>query len=1241
MRAHPDRIAVEVPPGRDRPRRRSATYAALDRRSAAVAARVAPFVRGECVVAILLPRHSIDLFAAELGVLKANAAYVCIDPAFPDGHARAILEDADAVVLLTDAEGAARGLSGATVDMATIEDTTAPQAPLPPRPEGLAYLIYTSGTTGRPKGVMIEHRSIANLVGDDIGTFGLTPQDRVAQGSSHAYDSSVEEMWLALAVGAAVVVMDDETARLGPDLAAWLRRERVTVFCPPPTQLRAMGADTLVPDVRLLYVGGEALPQDLADRWSRGRRLENGYGPTECSVTATRTTMRPGEPVAIGRPVRGMKAWILDDAVREVPDGETGELCLSGVGLARGYRNRPELTAERFPRHPTLGRIYRTGDLARKGPDGSLFCLGRIDAQVKLRGYRIELQAIEAKLAQCPGVREAACAVQEEALVAYVVPNGGSPSPDTLRSALRESLPAYMVPSRFGVLDRLPVTTGGKLDRAKLPRLDGLLRDGKAPADPVEALIAAAFETSTKRRASVHDDFFNDLGGDSLGSAEVVSSLRNDPRTAGITVRDIYEARTVEALARRATPVPEKTRGRGGRSAGRPLAATAVQCAFILLGVALLTAVLYALVFIVLPVLIRGMGVPLFLLALPALAFLATLAYAPVAVLAAVAVKRTLLGAYRPTRAPVWGGFFVRNWIVQRVVAIAPWGLLRSLGFQNAALRLLGARIGRRVSIDRGVNLENGGWDLLEIGDDATVGRDASLRLVDLEDGELVVAPVALGARSTVDIRATVGGGAALGPGAFLAALSWLPPGARVPEGERWDGVPAVPAGPAPEAPSLPDAEERLIPRFLAAFAVSLAPFAFLALLGIERLLSARCILGVVAAVPIGLFAQAVAIRLLGRVRPSSVRRRGLAHARISIKCAAVEEAGRWLAGTLLWPLWLRLAGMRVGRGCEISSIVGPVPELVEIGDESFLADGIYLAGPRVRGGVVTVEATRLGRRTFLGNHVVVPAGQRLSDDLFVGVCTVTGEPSGAWFGHPPFELSRRAAEVDRRLTHDPPFARRVTRWFFELLRFALPVPMLLLFAGWCEGVAGAGLALAPLVTIATALAACVLVLALKWALLGRVKPGRHPFWSCWCGRWDFLYVAWEFLARGVLSALEGTLLLPWYLRAMGARIGRRVVLGSGFSQVVDPDMMDLGDGSTVSALFQAHTFEDRMLKIDRVRIRAGATVGAGAVVFYGADVGERAHVAPNSVVMKNERLLSDGSYAGCPTRPARSSRGP
>ena len=359
---------------------------------------------------------------------------------------------------------------------------------------------------------------------------------------------------------------------------------------------------------------------------------------------------------------------------------------------------------------------------------------------------------------------------------------------------------------------------------------------------------------------------------------------------------------------------------------------------------------------------------------------------------------------------------------------------------------------------------------------------------------------------------------------------------------------------------------------------------------------------------------------------------------------------GHWLSGTLFWPMWLRLAGMKVGRGCEISTIIGVVPELIDIGDESFFADGIYLCGPRVHRGTVTLAPTRLGKNTFLGNHAVVPGGQRLPDNVLIGVCTVADDTivraGTAWFGHPPFELPRReAVDVDRRLTHEPSLIRYLDRVFWELLRNGLLVVPLLVLSIWFRLLAAAQptvsspvffLAVAPLVSLSMVAFFCLLVLALKWGLLGRVRPGIHAFWSCWCSRWDFLYVAWAFYASGALSVLEGTLLLSWYLRAMGVRIGRRVILGGGFSQVVDPDMLEFEDGATVSCQFQAHTFEDRVLKIDRVVIRRRATVGSSAVLLYGADIGSHAHVAPHSVVMKRESLLPGRSYTGCPTRPVK-----
>ncbi len=413
-------------------------------------------------------------------------------------------------------------------------------------------------------------------------------------------------------------------------------------------------------------------------------------------------------------------------------------------------------------------------------------------------------------------------------------------------------------------------------------------------------------------------------------------------------------------------------------------------------------------------------------------------------------------------------------------------------------------------------------------------------------------------------------------------------------------------------------------------------------------------VLGVVVlSVPLTLAFEAFLARWLGRVPAGVVSRWSRTYLRVWLTMGLVESAGRWLSGTLFWPLWLRWAGMNVGPGCEISTIMNVVPGLVTIGPETFFADGIYLGGPRIERGVVTLLPTTLGANTFLGNHVVIPAGQDLPDDILLGVCTVADDrvirPGTSWFGHPPFALPRREVVArDRRLTHEPSPIRYANRVVWELLRFVLPVGPILVALWWYRTVNDVarqvspgvlvGL-MVPLISFGAAAILCGIVLGLKWLLLGKVRPGQHPLWSCWCSRWDFLYVAWGQYARPVLSALEGTLLLAWYLRAMGMRIGRRVVLSQGFAQVVDPDMIAIDDGATVDAMFQAHTFEDRVLKIGPVTIRRGATLGANTVPLYGVVVGERAHVAPHSVIMKQEHLLAHHAYEGSPTNPVGSTR--
>ena len=1309
---HPQRMAVEVPPGPGRAQAKKTTYAELDRWSDALARQLRTHVRGECVVAILLPRRGANLYAAQLAVLKSGAAYTCVDQAYPDERIGSIIEDAAPVALLTDSTGLARAAAfhWGKVPLVRVDETPEPADAAPSTegpawlsPASLAYVIYTSGTTGRPKGVLIEHRSIANLVAADRDEFQLSPADRVVQGSSPAYDSSLEETWLAFAAGATLVVMDDDAVRSGPDLVDWLRRERVTVFCPPPTLLRATGCQNPtreLPDLRLLYVGGEPLPQEIADRWAPGRLLVNGYGPTECTVTALRGAIHAGEPVHIGRPTRGLQAWVLDDSLEPVAIGQVGELCLGGVGLARAYWRRPELTAGKFIAHPRLGRLYRTGDLAHRDGNGLFFHHGRNDAQVKVRGHRIELEEIEAQLALCPGVRAAACRVQGDArhaaLVAFIVPQSPAEPPPAgaLRAHLAVRLPDYMVPTKFSWLRELPTTTGGKLSRAALPRIDDAENPPPpgaiAPRNPAEAWLAAAFAEVLHRKqpVSVTDDFFQDLGGDSLTAAELITLLRENPTTASLAVRDLYEARTVAGLVPRAvTPAfspsgkPVAVPRSDGAPRWHPALATTVQLAALAAIFAPLAVLGYYFGVAGPIALARQLGLGGLVMAAPILAALSYGLYLLLSVSAAVTTKWLLIGRYRAGRTAVWSAPYLRGWMVERVVRLVPWSAVAGTEVQLAILRLLGARIGARVHLDRGIDLYQGGWDLLVIGNDVSIGRDVTLRLVELEAGDRVIGPITIGDGATLEARAGLGPDTTLEAGAYLRSWSSLPAGGRIPAQECWSGIPASPAGAAPLPPMVPTAAEVLSPwqyarsflwlrtgidtclalpvAVLGGFAVNALGLQVQDMVGLVLTPTANptaillALATVVMVLPLSLVAKAAVIRLLDRVPEGTASRWSHTYLRAWLKIGLVEAAGDWLAGTLFWPAWLRLAGMKVGCGCEISTIMDVVPEHLEIRGGTFFADGIYLGGPLVHRGVVVFARTRLGRNNFLGNHVVIPAGQQLPDNILLGVCTVaddrTMEAGSSWFGHPPMRLPRREiVAMDRSLTHAPSAIRYWNRVFWEALRFALPAVPALTAEIWFSGVILGQARLTgpvffwmflPALTAGLGFTLCLLLVALKWLLLGRVRPGQHAFWSCWCSRWDFLYVAWEHLARPLLTPFSGTLLLNWYLRAMGMSIGRGVVLGPGFTQVVDPDMITIEDGATVNALFQVHTFEDRVLKIDRAHIGAGATLGMACVPLYGARIGAGTVVAAHSVIMKREHLLAGQRYEGAPTSPCPAAR--
>ncbi|MEG3972563.1 amino acid adenylation domain-containing protein [Microcoleus sp. T2B6] len=440
-------------------------------------------VKPEVLVGICVER-SFDAIVGILGILKAGGAYVPIDPAYPSERIAYMLNDSQLPVLLTQQKLVASlpQHQAWVVCLDADWEEISVMSFLPPitdvTPENLAYIIYTSGSTGKPKGVLIAHQGLCNLVQTQIKLFNVRPDSRVLQFASISFDASIWEIVMALCAGGKLCLGTREELQPGPALLQLLKEQKITHANFVPSVLAVL-PDEELPALENMVVGGEECPPSLVERWANGRRFFNLYGPTESTVCATIAQCFKGtEVLSIGRPIDNTQIYILDRYLQPVPLGVPGELHIAGVGLARGYLNRSELTDEKFIPNPfnneVGSRLYKTGDLARYLPDGNIEFLGRIDNQVKMRGFRIELGEIEAVLRQHPAVLETAIVMQQDVadrqyLAAYIVPRDSKAiSRSNLRGFLFEKLPDYMIPGVFLMLDALPLTPNGKVDRRAL-----------------------------------------------------------------------------------------------------------------------------------------------------------------------------------------------------------------------------------------------------------------------------------------------------------------------------------------------------------------------------------------------------------------------------------------------------------------------------------------------------------------------------------------------------------------------------------------------------------------------------------------------------------------------------------------------------------------------------------------------------------------------------------------------------
>ena len=1173
-------------------------------------------------------------------------------------------------------------------------------APLPDlRSQGMgpgdpAYVIYTSGSTGRPKGVVISHRNICHYLRAANSIYGVGAADVMFQGASVAFDLSLEEIFLPYLTGASLWIAPRRLLQDSDRLAETLGQAGITVMSAVPTLLGMMSSD--VPSLRLIILGGEACPPGLADRWCRpGRRVLNSYGPTETTVVATVAEVLPGQPVTIGEPIPNYSCYVVDEALRPVAPGEEGELLIGGPGVAAGYLNRPQLTAEKFIANPFDDRdlvplLYRSGDAVSLDANGQLLFRGRIDDQVKIRGYRVELGEIEARLSQCPGVRQAAVAVCRQdgvdRLVAFIVADAGmTPDGADLRRVLAGQLPCYMVPTHYEPVADLPRLSSGKVDRKALqtlPLTAAAADDQEAPATATEeVLLAAAQKVFPGQSIPFEADFFVDLGGHSLIAARFVSALRTKPAFAGLTMQEIYAWRTLRAIGagidRRAGAQPRQQRSQAFepppllRRFLCGLAQAAALPVILTLSTAPWLGVFIAYDFFSgdTPNFWREMGVLL-------VAYAAINLVIPVV---AIAAKWLVIGRTRPGRYPLWGVYYFRWWLAQRFVGLIHFPWFQGTPVISLVLRALGAKVGAESVLQ---SFETAGaLDLLSIGRGVCIGARTGMSNVEVVGNELVIGRIAIGDGVSIGSLCNIGRDAVIGEGAELGNVCAVPEGSVIGDWETWEGSPARRTGTVDQAslevPARAGGARRIL--FFCIYAIVMflmPPLTLIPIIPAFRLMDSLGdrvgdLLGVdyafivpLTALPTALLFTAVTVLLtvvirwtvLPRLRPGRFSVHSLQYLRHWI-VAQVEDMTlgslSCLYATVYMGIWYRLMGAKVGRDVEISTKLGGRYDLVEIGQKSFIADEVLLGEEHVARGWVTARPVQIGERVFVGNNAVIPGGCRIPAGSLIGITSQPPQDGTAmaegdiWFGSPPIKLPlrQRFDDVAAHWTYEPTRLWRLWRAIFEAFRISLPSMLWITFGSLVIDQLGpiienrdfAALSFWLVIcSVAVSFGMAFTAIALKWILMGVYRPTVRPMWSWWALRTETVTVANADLAdRGLFEHLRGTPFLPWMVRLFGARFGRGVFLDT--ADFTEFDCVEVGDFCAINAgaALQTHLYEDRVMKVGRIKLGRGVKIGSQTTVLYDSSIGDFARVGGLSVIMKGEDLPPDSDWQGFPAQPS------
>jgi non-ribosomal peptide synthetase-like protein len=1253
------------------------------------------------VVGLWGPRGP-ELLICQIAIAKTGAAWLPFDADAPVERIETCLLDAEAKGLLTSEAFAVKAHGVVTAPVLTEADLIdrADQTPVDARkagatPDHPAYMIYTSGSTGAPKGIVITGRNICHYLRSANETYRIGRSDIVFQGASIAFDLSMEEIWIPYLAGATLFVATPAVMGEAEALPDLLEEVGVTVLDTVPTLLALMPRD--IKTLRVIILGGEACPPAVASRWCRpGRTIFNSYGPTEATVVATVAEVRPDEPVTIGGPIANYTCYVADEANNLLERGVEGELLIGGPGVALGYLKRDSLTAEKFIPNPfdstgTDPILYRSGDAVVLEADGKIGFRGRIDDQVKIRGFRVELGEIEAKLSVLPGVSQAAVVLRNDdgldQLVAFLVAKKGATlEAKQLRAELREVLPPYMVPSRYEPREILPRLSSGKVNRNVLKKEPLTAPSaGEAQEDPQteteRLLLEAAQKVLPPQSIPFDADFFLDLGGHSLLAARFVGIVRLTPSLAGITLQDMYSARTLRAIAGLLDAKAAETGGPKDLSFTPPPLLRRFLCGLaqaICLPFFIAMATAQWLGIFVSYMLLTDTDASIWqeIISLLGVYVIVNI----VTVILAIALKWLVIGRFKPGRYPIWGVYYFRWWVVQRMLTLTHIKWFQGSPLMRVYLQALGAKIGQDANISE---LEIGAVDLLTIGAGTTVGARTKFANVSFVGGDMIVGPIVVGPDCYIGSSAALEHDVVLEEGAELRDLTALEPFTRVGAWEIWDGSPGRCVGSVDKESLRPFAEvssgKRALQTFVYALLllaippVGLLPLfpAFWVFDRIDELLglAATSRMLYMAAIPIMAWptsfvmvlvtvAFIVVVRwtVLPRVREGVYSVFSWFYLRkwaVSLATEVTLETLSSLYATVYMRNWYRLMGAKIGKDSEISTNIPGRYDLVEIGDKCFIADEVILGDEDVRRGWMRLEKTRTGSRVFIGNDGVLPPGADIPDGALIGIkskppANEEMSPGDTWFGSPPIKLPVRQKfdAGGANWTYEAPRWKKFARAVFEAVHISLPTMLYITFGTWAiewfgpavlEGAYWQVLWMFVASSTLIALAMMVVVICVKWATMGRYEPVTKPMWSWWAMRTEAMAVLyWGLAGKAVLEHLRCTPFLPWALRLLGAKFGKGCVLD--MTDITEFDCIEVGDFCNLNALsaLQTHLYEDRVMKVGRVKIGYGVTVGSGSTVLYDTHVGDFARLGPLTIVMKGESIPAHTEWTGAPATPTR-----